>query len=118
MWGINNGQAYRYNPATRLLVLVPGKYSAISVGADGSAWAVDGGGQVYRYNAGTRLLQFVSGNLTGIATGGGNNVWGVDGQSRVFRLQGSNFVQVPGTMGQVDAGGSATGSGAAWGVGP
>ena len=99
-------------------MLVPGNYSAVSVGADGTAWAVSAGGQVFRYNASSRLMQSVSGNLGSISNGGGGNVWGVNGQSQVFRWQGSGFVMVPGSISQIDAGGSSMGNGSAWGVGP
>ena len=109
---IANGRVY---VGTTNSVAVFGLFSAptttvtlqqVSVGADGTPWAINSAGQIFMYNGETGTWTQVAGSLTHIAVGGNGAVWGVNAAGSVFHWNAAahTWELMPGNLSQIAVG--------------
>jgi sugar lactone lactonase YvrE len=93
---------------------MPGAFSQVSVGSDGTVWGINSTGQVYMFNPQTQTWQPAPGLFTQIAVGASGFVWALNAAGQIYRydpaLQG--WDQIPGTLSQIAVGSD----GDVWGI--
>ncbi len=90
----------------RAVTQVAGILSQVSVGADGTAWGVDGSGAIYTFNTQSQSWQQAPGSLSQISVGSNGAVWGLTGFGGIYRLDSNtqNWVNVAGNLSQIAVG--------------
>ena len=85
---------------------VPGLFSQISVGCDGTVWGLNSAGQIYMFNSQTQTWQQVPGLLAQIAVGSSSFVFGLNGAGQIYRYDASSqgWDQIPGILSQLAVG--------------
>ncbi len=88
----------------------PGNMKNVSVGNDGTAWALDSSDRIFRWNV--TGWSNVPGGLKQISVGNASHVWGVNGSDQIFRWNGSSWDLILGSLKHV----SVSADGTVWGV--
>ena len=83
---------------------VAGWLKEVSVGCDGTAWAVNANGAVFRWDAANGIWVSVAGSLAHVSVGNASNIWGVNANGGIFRWNGSTWINVAGWLKQVAVG--------------
>lgn len=81
-------------------------FSRISVGSDGTIWALTNFGSIFRYNTTNQNWQQVPGGLAQIAVGDAADVWGLNAGQLIYQYNTSTglFQQVGGALTQISVG--------------
>lgn len=89
------------------LTSVSATLTQISVGADGTAWGVNGSEQVFRYNSSSQSWQQQSGiTLSVLAVGSSSAVWGLNSVGNIYQYNSSTgtWNYVPGNLSRIAVG--------------
>jgi hypothetical protein len=106
-------EAVAISPPTRptAWLQLPGSISDISIGANGSVWAIGtnpvyGGNGIYQWDAATWTWNAVDGGAVRIAVDPSGNPWVVNKFGNIFRRAGSAWQQVSGSARDIAIGGN------------
>jgi virginiamycin B lyase len=78
----------------------------ISVGADGTSWALDSFGDIFQYNAQAQTWTQIPGSLAQIAVGSSNAVWGINSSGQIYRwdANANGWDWIAGSLSQIAVG--------------